>query len=298
MKKIYYIASIIFLLASTSCLRLDSNLYNNTKVDEYLLDDYEGRNEFDLDESYKIEDSLINIFTLNSKGEEESEATKIYAIYVGDIENIKTDTVIMYFHGTADHMDFYWNRQKLLAHLGGKHNYGVLMIDYRGYGMSEGDPSEEGMYNDGKAALDWLEDNGLTSEKLIIYGFSLGTAAATELTASPRSLEPNKLILESPFASADVMVNDGSGLDMPASYMVNFKIDVAEDIKKVKQPFLWIHGKDDNFLDFETHGKVVYKNYGGKDGYTIEVNGGDHGNVPLVYGFEKYLEDINAFIRK
>lgn len=298
MKKIYYIASITFLLATTSCLRLDSNLYNNTQVEEYLLDDYEGRNEFDLDDSYKIQDSLIHLFTLNSKGDDEDESTEIYAIYVGDIENIKTDTVIMYFHGTADHMDFYWNRQKLLAHLGGKHNYGVLMIDYRGYGMSEGTPSEEGMYNDGKAAIDWLETNGLTEDRLIVYGFSLGTAAATELTASPRSLKPSKLILEAPFASSDVMTADGSGLDMPASYMVNFKIDVAEDIKKVNQPFLWIHGKADNFLDFETHGKVVYNNYNGTYSESIEVEGGDHGDVPLIYGFDKYLEDVLTFIKK
>ena len=93
------------------------------------------------------------------------------------------------------------------------------------------------------------------------------------------------------------MTNDGSGLNMPASYFVNFKIDVAEDIKKVKQPFLWIHGKDDNFLDYETHGKVVFKNYKGSDANSIEVDGGDHGDVPLVYGFEKYLEDVLAFIR-
>lgn len=297
MKKIYHIASITFILATTSCLRLDSNLYNNTSIEAYLLDEYEGRNEFDLDESYKIEDSLITIFTLNSKGETEDQATEIYAIYVGNIESINVDTVIMYFHGTADHMDFYWNRQKLLAHLGGKNNYGVLMIDYRGYGMSSGSPTEEGMYNDGKAALDWLQNKGLTNERLIVYGFSLGTAAATELTANPRSLKPNKLILESPFASSDVMTADGSGLDLPASYMVNFKIDVAEDIKKVNQPFLWIHGKDDNFLDFETHGKVVYKNYGGTYAKSLEVDGGDHGDVPLVYGFDKYLKDVLNFIR-
>ena len=188
------------LLILSSCLRLDSNLYNNDNtISEYQLDDYEGRYEFDLDESYKIEDSLIHIFTLNSQSEDEDSPTEIYAIYVGEIDKIKSDTVIMYFHGTADHMDFYWNRQKLLAHLGGKHNYGVLMIDYRGYGLSDGTPTEEGMYADGKAALDWLKSNELTSERLIIYGFSLGTAAATELTATPRSLAPNKLIFRIAF---------------------------------------------------------------------------------------------------
>ena len=292
-----YILTIATILLISSCLRLDPNLYNNdNSISVYELDNYEGRNEFDYDSI--IPDSLIHIFTLNSQGDDEDAPTTIYAIYLGQESKISVDTVIMYFHGTADHMDFYWNRQKLLAHLGGKNNYGVLMIDYRGYGLSEGTPTEEGMYNDGKAALDWLESKGLTSDRLIIYGFSLGTAAATELTASPRGLKPHKLILESPFASSDVMTSDGSGLDMPASYFVNFKIDVAEDIKKVEQPFLWIHGKDDNFLDYETHGKVVYENYQGSYSESIEVDKGDHGDVPLIYGFDEYLRDVNAFIVK
>jgi len=297
-KNIISLLTLITILTLTSCLRLDDNLYNNVQIEEYLLDDYEGRNEFDLSESFKIDDDLIDIFTLNSQTEYESEPTTIYAIYIGNQDKIDTDTVIMYFHGTADHMDFYWNRQKLLAHLGGKNKYGVLMIDYRGYGMSEGTPTEEGMYADGKAALDWLKNKGLTDDRLIIYGFSLGTAAATELTASPQSLKPNKLILEAPFASSDVMVNDGSGLDLPSSYMVNFKIDVAEDINKVTQPFLWIHGIEDDFLDFETHGKVVYKNYQGEYSQSIEVKGGDHGDVPIILGLDKYLIEVNKFIIK
>lgn len=282
----------------SACLRLDANLYNNQKIDEYLLDDYEGRNEFDVDESYAIPDSLITLFTLSSKLPDETESTTIYAIYVGNIEDIATDTVIMYFHGTADHMDFYWNRQKLLAHLGGKNNYGVLMIDYRGYGMSEGMPTEDGMYADGRAAFQWLKDKGLTDDRMIVYGFSLGTAAATELTANGDILKPTKLILEAPFASSGVMTADGSGLDMPSSYFINFNIDVAEDIKKVAQPFLWIHGIDDNFLDYETHGKVVYKNYQGSYKASIEVPGGDHGDVPLIMGFDEYLERVGAFVRK
>lgn len=294
-----YFGQIIIILTLSSCLRLDANLFNSdNSITEYQLDDYKGEHEIDLDTTYNIPDSLINIFTLPSQSADENSPTQIYAIYVGEMAKISTDTVIMYFHGTADHMDFYWNRQKLLAHVGGKNNYGVLMIDYRGYGLSEGSPTEEGMYIDGTVALNWLKNNGLTNDRLIIYGFSLGTAPATELTANPRSLEPNKLILEAPFASSDVMTSDGSGLDMSSSYMVNFDIDVAEDIKKVEQPFLWIHGTDDNFLDYETHGKVVYKNYQGSYSESISVEGGDHGDVPLVYGFDKYLRDVLAFIRR
>ena len=91
-------------------------------------------------------------------------------------------------------MDFYWQRAKLLANVGGKNKYGVLMIDYRGYGMSEGKPSEEGMYTDVNTALNWLKKSGLTNDRLVMYGFSLGTAPACELTANTRDMVPSILI--------------------------------------------------------------------------------------------------------
>ena len=137
-------------------------------------------------------------------------------------------------------MDAYWDRAKLLANAGHKHRFGIMMIDYRGFGLSEGTSSEEGMYADAQAAVQWLSDQGLTGDRLVMYGFSLGTASATELTATPRSMTPGWLILEAPFASVDVMVADGSGMSMPASFFTDLSIDVAEDIKRVAQPFFMV----------------------------------------------------------
>ena len=220
----YFIAIIVFVVFS-SCLRLDDNLYNLTdKITEYKLDNYTGEQDFILDNSYHIPDSMIHIFTLSSQTSNESTAKNIYAIYIGQISRIQTDTVIMYCHGNKWHMDFYWQRAKLLAHTSGKNKYGVLMIDYRGYGLSEGKPSEDGMYADVDAALQWLKLNGLSNSRLMMYGFSMGTAPTCELTNKPRNMTPSKIILEAPFASADVMANDGSGLNMPGSFFTNLKI--------------------------------------------------------------------------
>ena len=211
----------------SSCLRLDDNLYNlSDKITEYKLDNYTGENDFVLDNSYQIPDSLVHLFTLSSKASSESVATTISAIYIGSISKIKTDTVIMYCHGNKWHMDFYWQRAKLLAHVSGKNKYGVLMIDYRGYGLSEGKPSEEGLYTDVDAALQWLKISGLSDSRLMMYGFSMGTAPTCELTAKPRSMTPSKIILEAPFASADVMANDGSGLNMPGSFFTNLAWEI------------------------------------------------------------------------
>jgi pimeloyl-ACP methyl ester carboxylesterase len=298
MKIIIKIFLIVVAIGFSACFRLDANLYNNKKISEYKLDNYTGDQDFILDASYHIQDSMIHLFTLNSKMSSESSSKKIYAIYLGQISRIATDTVIMYCHGNKWHMDFYWQREKLLAHVGGKHHYGILMIDYRGYGLSEGTPTEEGMYTDVNTALQWLKDNGLSGQRLIIYGFSLGSAPACELTANPRSLTPARLILESPFANAATMVQDASQLAMPGTFVTNLKIDNSEEIKKVNQPFMWMHGVDDKFLNINTHGQVVYDNYRGIYKEAHKIAGADHSDVPIKYGFVNYLNDIYAFSRK
>ena len=223
-----------------------------------------------------------------SKTPDESSATKIYAIYIGNINRIATDTVIMYCHGNAEHMDFYWPRAKLLANTKSKNRFGVLMVDYRGYGLSDGKPSENGLYADVDAALKWLQNKGLTNNRLVMYGFSMGTAPATKLSAENYSMKPSKLLLEAPFASAEVMVQDASGLAMPGEFFTNLKINNAEEIKMVQQPFFWIHGEADDFLNINTHGEVVYNNYTGiyKEAHRIPNAG--HSTIETTMGFQNY----------
>jgi pimeloyl-ACP methyl ester carboxylesterase len=291
-----YFAFFSLLLFSSCNQRLDDNLYDSSTLTSYKHEDYEGYRELSMDDSYNIPATLISDFFIFSKATGETKETKIYATYIGDISRIATDTVIMYCHGNRDHMDLYWNRAKLLANTGWKNRFGVLMIDYRGYGMSEGKATEEGMYADVDAALQWLSEKGLDNARLVMYGYSLGSASACELTASPRSLVPSKLILEAPFASTEVMVQDASKLNMPASYFTDSKLDNAEKIKRVQQPFLWLHGVDDSFLSIKTHGEVVYKNYRGKYSEAHRIPGAVHNNVPQVMGFLEYSSVILSFI--
>lgn len=275
--------------------RLDSMLFNPNAnpIEAYTLDAYTGERNPDLDASYALDHTHLftTTSTLNGK------TSTIYGVYIGDTQRIAQDTVILYCHGNKDHIDHYWNRAKLLAHVGGKHRYGVLIFDYQGYGLSEGSPSEVALYADTDAMMQWLKDRGLTSERLVVYGYSMGTAPATELSANPRSLTPSKLVLESPFASADAMVQNSAVVNIPGSFLVNLKIDNAEEIKKVQQPFLWLHGTDDDFLDFETQGKVVAKNYGGCCKTEVPVQGAHHSNIPAVMGLGGYLETLRAFIQ-
>ena len=76
----FFSAALIF----TACQRLDTNLYNRTdKLTQYELDDYTGEQDFKLDASYDIPDSLIHIFSLQSQAADENSSTTIYAIYIG-----------------------------------------------------------------------------------------------------------------------------------------------------------------------------------------------------------------------
>jgi pimeloyl-ACP methyl ester carboxylesterase len=284
------------IISLSSCLTLDDNLYNKSKITEYKLDNYSGEVDFKLDYSYSIPDSLVHVFTLPSQASDESKATTIYAIYIGDMNKIATDTVIMYCHGNKDHMDFYWQRAKLLANTKGKNRFGVLMIDYRGYGMSEGKATEDGLYADVDAALKWLKEKGLSNDRLIMYGFSMGSAPATKLSAENYSMKPSKLILEAPFASAETMVQDGSGLAMPGTFFTTLKINNGEEIKSVTQPFCWIHGEADDFLNIETHGTVVYNNYKGNYKEAHRIKDAGHSTIPTTMGFDNYLNVIGNFI--
>lgn len=292
--------TLVFVLLSlllSSCLRLDSFLFNESVIEEYLLDDYPLEVDFVLDDSYDIDNSMIHLIEIESKLPDEQDGVNIYALYVGDINTIDSDTVILYCHGNKDHMDFYWPRVKLLANAGGKNRYGVMTFDYRGFGLSSGTPTEEGMYADTEAALNWLKSKGLTNDRLIAYGFSLGSAPATKIASENSfSLKPSRLILENPFASFDVMLHDGSLLTLPGSYIADLKIDNAEKIKDVEQPFMWIHGVDDSFLNIETHGEVIFKNYNGIYGVPYRIQNAEHSTVPQTLGFVNYNEIVNTFI--
>lgn len=288
--------SLLAITCLSSCLRLDDNLFNQQKLSEYRLDHYEGKVDFTLDSSYRIPDSLVQLFTLVSRAPDEESGTTIYALYVGEISNIATDTVILYCHGNRDHMDFYWPRAKLLAHAGHKNRFGVMMMDYRGFGMSAGKPTEKGLYADVATAIQWLQSKGLSGERLVLYGFSMGSAPATMLTAEPVHLMASKLILEAPFANAETMVQDASGLALPASTVTDLKINNAEKIREVQQPFCWIHGEDDDFLNINTHGQVVYDHYQGTYREAHRIAGAGHGTIQTTMGFQPYLQAVTDFI--
>lgn len=120
---------------------------------------------------------------------------------------IKAHPTILFFHGNAatraaDYRIRYYNA------FTSRLNANVLAIDYRGFGNSEGHPTEEGLAIDAHAAWDWLIAQGADSENVLIYGHSLGTAVAAKLSAdlSARNVRFRGLVLMSPFSSIHTLL--------------------------------------------------------------------------------------------
>ncbi len=289
-KYLIILASIILL---SSCLDLSPNLFNPSTVDEYEYDEYLN-GEFNLPAEYDILDGELTELSITSTydGVEET----IFAAYLGDINTIDTDTVILYCHGNAANIDVYFQRAKMLYNANGKSSMGVLIYDYRGFGKSTGATTVESLKADTQAMVEWLKEQGLQEDRFFIYGFSLGSIAAVHACHTNLGLNPKKIMLEAPIGSIDAMAEDGSGLSIPGSFFADADVNNIEDIKLVSQDLYWLHGIDDDFLAMQTHGRPIFDNHSGDFKVDILVVKGNHGDTPFVMGIEDYIESIEDFV--
>lgn len=293
-KLLLFIATVML----ASCVKLDDLVFpaDNT-ITEYLFEDYVDSNHIELPSSFDLPNFVITPFTVNSQLPDEEEPTRIEAVYVGEMSRITTDTIIVYCHGQSKHMDAYWQRVKVLANCGHQNRFGVLMMDYRGYGLSEGSPTEAGLTADVNACLDWLIEQGAPAENVFLYGFSLGSAPATEIAAHRKDYEVAGLILEAPFASADNIAEESTLINVDAGFVVTLSFDNAEEIKLVEQPLMWLHGTLDDYISI-SNGELVYANHDGVYKEAHRVITGNHGDVPKVMGIDNYLDAMEAFLTR
>ncbi|MFL6414662.1 MAG: alpha/beta hydrolase [Bryobacteraceae bacterium] len=162
----------------------------------------------------------------------------------------------------------------------------MLVLDYRGYGKSEGRPSERGLYQDADAGYEELIRRGYPAERIILHGESLGTAVATEL-ASRRACAA--LILEAPLASLSRMAGQVIPIVGP---VLARGFDTERRIQAIHVPLLVIHGDADEIVPF-VQGRAVYQNANEPKSFW-RVTGAGHNNLLLVAGSE-YPNQLRAF---
>ena len=149
----------------------------------------------------------------------------------------KNGKIVVFFHGNAGNITLRAAKAKLFM----SHGYGVFLCEYRGYGGNPGDPSEQGLYSDGRAGLSWLMNQGYKPEQFVIYGESVGSGIAVQMASE---IHPKYLILEAAFSSA-ADVAKGSMVGIPVDLLMQDRYDSAAKIGKIKTRLLMVHGTSD-----------------------------------------------------
>ena len=294
----YLIAIVVVGIGLISCkkLTLDSLAFPAVKLDAYEFENYTEEQEIDIPDSLLATAPNYQLVTMPSYDAANDETHTIYGVYIGDMNTISSDTIILYFHGQSKHMDAYWDRTSLLANLGGKYNYGVFTIDYRGYGMSDGSSTEQGLYEDADAAIDWLISHGADPTKTFCYGFSLGAIPTIDRAAYRNDFKFEKIMVEAPLGTVQNLVNS-STMGMSSGFVTTLEFPNAEKIKDVTVPLLWLHGKDDTYISID-NGELIYANHGGTEKTAIRVDGSDHSQIPIKMGYFNYMDRVLEFIRQ
>ena len=200
----------------------------------------------------------------------------------------ETYPVLVFFHGNAGHIGY--RGEKLRPYL--NHRWGVLLVSWRGYSGNLGQPSEPGLYADGRAALAFLAERGVLPKRQIVYGESLGAAVAVEMALQTRF---GAVILEAPFTSV-VHIAQASYPFIPVKALVRDKFSSIEKISKISSPLMIIHGEVDSVIPV-SHGHRLYEAANEPKTKYI-VPGAGHNNLQNFGLSAKVIKFINIHMRK
>lgn len=196
---------------------------------------------------------------------------------------------LLFFHGNAGNIS---HRLESIAQF---HRLGlsVLIVDYRGYGRSEGRPSEAGTALDARAAWQWLRDVVSEPDEIVVFGRSLGAAVAAELAASleQQQAAPAAVILESPFRSVPALAQQLYPF-LPVRWLARIDYPVETYVTQISAPLLVIHSHNDEIIPF-AQGEAVYR-AAQEPKQLLEIQGGH--NTGFLDSEPAYSEGIDAFL--
>ncbi|MGH2699492.1 MAG: alpha/beta hydrolase [Actinomycetota bacterium] len=192
---------------------------------------------------------------------------------------------LLWFHGNAGNLS---DRVGLLELLHHELDIGVFVFDYRGYGSSEGKPSEEGLYADARTALEATEARaGVRPEEIVLFGQSLGAAVAVELA----SAHPVRgVVLEAAFTSIPEMARHHYGY-LPVWPFLKTGFDSETRIARIDAPLLMLHGENDDIVPIDM-GRRVYDAANEPKKFSL-VEGAGHNDVYLT---ADYITTLRGFL--
>ena len=193
---------------------------------------------------------------------------------------------IIFCHGNGGNISHRLEKIRLLNGIG----LNVLIFDYRGYGSSGGSPSEEGLYLDAGAVFGYLENiRKVPSDRLIVYGESLGAAVAIDL-AGKHNLAG--IIIDGGFSSVKEMGK--RVFPFIPGFIYKSRFDSLSGIKDVNVPKLFFHAREDEIVPMEL-GRKIYDAASGPKEFVL-IDGGHNDAFLVSEGM--YLREIESFTKR
>ena len=193
----------------------------------------------------------------------------------------------LWFHGNGGNIGHRIGELALAHH---RTEANIFIFDYRGYGESEGAPSEKGTYLDSRAVMEYLSSRSdVDSGRIVYLGHSLGAAVAVELALTQ---PPMAMVLVSPFAS----VHDMANLTLPFSpigWLLRNHYDSISRIQQLDVPVLVLHGDQDETVPIN-QGRKLYRAANQPKRFQV-LEGAAHNNTFEVAP-EQYWGTIEAFL--
>jgi hypothetical protein len=204
-------------------------------------------------------------------------------VHMLELEGPAGARVVVYFHNNRETVEENVEFARSLRDRG----FGVLMVEYRGYGASRAlSPSEEGLYCDAEAALGMLAARGVGPDRVVLWGTSLGTGVAAEMARRGRGSE---LVLVTPYTSIPDLVTAAVPV-VPARALMPDQFDTLGKSRAIRVPTLVVHGDCDEVVPFEMGARIARSIPGAR---LVRVPGGRHGDL-LARDRERILRELLA----
>jgi fermentation-respiration switch protein FrsA (DUF1100 family) len=198
----------------------------------------------------------------------------------------REERVMLFFHGNGGNISHRIEKIRLLCHP----HISSLMVDYHGYGLSHGEPSEEACYLDALASWDYLiQERHFHPKQIVLFGESLGGSVAIDLAVKG---EVGAVILESTFTNMGVVIE--RFVPGTENYLKG-KFNSLSKISKVRVPLLILHGDEDELVPYELGQELFKEANEPKEFFTIQ---GAHHNDTYDVGGKAYFQTIQQFIKK
>ena len=197
-------------------------------------------------------------------------------------------TTLVWFHGNGGNIS---HRVDNIAGLNRRLGVSILIIDYRGYGLSEGSPNEEGTYLDAEAAVAHaLSRPDVDPERVVLFGRSLGCAVAAEMAVRH---DVHAVVLESPFTSISAIARRAYSFLPGLGLLVGNMYDTLDKASRIEAPVMLLHGDSDEIVPFEMGREVFEAAPEPKRFYRIR--GAGHNDTYAVGG-APYLDALGSFL--